>query len=185
MDEKIETAPPSILSGARPVEAASVEHLGGAGDGRNLQEQRTPLGHFIATPTTAVAATININNDDDDGDIINNDDDDDIINNNNVRAATANAAAAAAAPAAPPTPSAAIASMREDFEDIALLPRGTRVFIKGNNRTKASLLGRGATIKTAVGLGGWHLLVRLFSVLFSFLFFLFAFEGGIERDGTV
>lgn len=50
----------------------------------------------------------------------------------------------------------------DDFEDLALLPRGTKVLIKGNNRTKASLLGRHGRIKTAVGLGGWHLLVSFF-----------------------
>ena len=44
-------------------------------------------------------------------------------------------------------------------EDLALLPRHTKIVVIGNNRTKASLVGLSGTVKKAVGLGGWHWLV--------------------------
>ena len=48
----------------------------------------------------------------------------------------------------------------EDYEEAPLLPRGTRIFVRGNNRTRAAFIGKSGTVRTAVGLGGWHLLVR-------------------------
>lgn len=48
-------------------------------------------------------------------------------------------------------------SSHMDGEDpMALLPRYTRVEIRGNNRTKITLIGQQAVVKRAVGLGGWH-----------------------------
>lgn len=41
-----------------------------------------------------------------------------------------------------------------------LLPRMTRVLIRGNNRTKSSLVGKEGVVKRSNGLGGWHLVVR-------------------------
>ena len=51
------------------------------------------------------------------------------------------------------------ASGASDQEAEGLLPRFTRVLIRGNNRTKAQLVGKEGIVKRAVGLGGWHLLV--------------------------
>lgn len=48
----------------------------------------------------------------------------------------------------------------EDYDEAPLLPRGTRILVKGNNRTRAAFIGKEGTVRTAVGLGGWHLLVR-------------------------
>ncbi|KAG6487254.1 hypothetical protein ZIOFF_055839 [Zingiber officinale] len=44
-------------------------------------------------------------------------------------------------------------------EDLALLPRHTKVVVTGNNRTKSVLVGLHGVVKKAVGLGGWHWLV--------------------------
>lgn len=39
------------------------------------------------------------------------------------------------------------------------LPRGSRVLVKGNARTKKELIGLECIVRKAVGLGGWHWLV--------------------------
>lgn len=57
-----------------------------------------------------------------------------------------------AAPAQPP-----VATGNEPLEQ--LLPRMTKVLIRGNNRTKSSLVGQHGTVKRSNGLGGWHLVV--------------------------
>ncbi|KAI4366391.1 hypothetical protein MLD38_022274 [Melastoma candidum] len=44
-------------------------------------------------------------------------------------------------------------------EELALLPRHTKVVVTGNNRTKSVLVGLRGVVKKAVGLGGWHWLV--------------------------
>ncbi|CAA6653563.1 unnamed protein product [Spirodela intermedia] len=44
-------------------------------------------------------------------------------------------------------------------EELAVLPRHTRVVVTGNNRTKSVLVGLQGVVKKAVGLGGWHWLV--------------------------
>ncbi|GAA0139509.1 chromatin/chromatin-binding, or -regulatory protein [Lithospermum erythrorhizon] len=44
-------------------------------------------------------------------------------------------------------------------EELAVLPRHTKVVVTGNNRTKSVLVGLQGTVKKAVGLGGWHWLV--------------------------
>ena len=55
----------------------------------------------------------------------------------------------------------------EDFEEAPLLPRGTRIVVRGNQRTRAALIGKAGTVRTAVGLGGWHLLVCWFLLFVS------------------
>ena len=45
-------------------------------------------------------------------------------------------------------------------DELPLLPRNTKVQVKGNNRTKSSLVGKKGTVMKAIGLGGWHWLVR-------------------------
>jgi hypothetical protein len=57
-----------------------------------------------------------------------------------------------AASAQPP-----VATGNEPLEQ--LLPRMTKVLIRGNNRTKSSLVGQHGTVKRSNGLGGWHLVV--------------------------
>lgn len=54
----------------------------------------------------------------------------------------------------------------EDFDEAPLLPRGTRVVVRGNARTRAVFVGKTGVIRTAVGLGGWHLLVRWVLIVF-------------------
>ncbi|XP_078167500.1 uncharacterized protein LOC144562199 isoform X3 [Carex rostrata] len=44
-------------------------------------------------------------------------------------------------------------------EELSVLPRDTKVVVKGNNRTKSVLVGLQGVVKKAVGLGGWHWLV--------------------------
>lgn len=44
-------------------------------------------------------------------------------------------------------------------EELAVLPRHTKVVVTGNNRTKSVLVGLRGVVKKAVGLGGWHWLV--------------------------
>ncbi|KAJ8645732.1 hypothetical protein MRB53_007480 [Persea americana] len=44
-------------------------------------------------------------------------------------------------------------------EELAVLPRHTKVVVTGNNRTKSVLVGLQGVVKKAVGLGGWHWLV--------------------------
>ncbi|KAG6478693.1 hypothetical protein ZIOFF_062137 [Zingiber officinale] len=41
-------------------------------------------------------------------------------------------------------------------EELAILPRHTKVVVTGNNRTKSVLVGLHGVVKKAVGLGGWH-----------------------------
>lgn len=55
-------------------------------------------------------------------------------------------------------------------EGIILLPKGTRVTVTGNSRTKQSLVGRAGTVKKAIGLGGWHWLVSTQQNFYCFLF---------------
>ena len=47
-----------------------------------------------------------------------------------------------------------------DHEELSVLPRHTKVVVTGNNRTKSVLVGSHGVVKKAVGLGGWHWLVR-------------------------
>ncbi|XP_022768886.1 uncharacterized protein LOC111312675 [Durio zibethinus] len=44
-------------------------------------------------------------------------------------------------------------------EELAVLPRHTKVVVTGNNRTKSVLVGLHGVVKKAVRLGGWHWLV--------------------------
>ncbi|CAH8391047.1 unnamed protein product [Eruca vesicaria subsp. sativa] len=44
-------------------------------------------------------------------------------------------------------------------EELAVLPRHTKVVVIGNNRTKSVLVGLQGVVLKAVGLGGWHWLV--------------------------
>lgn len=44
-------------------------------------------------------------------------------------------------------------------EELSVLPRHTKVVVTGNNRTKSVLVGLQGVVKKAVGLGGWHWLV--------------------------
>lgn len=46
-------------------------------------------------------------------------------------------------------------------EELSVLPRHTKVVVTGNNRTKSVLVGLQGVVKKAVGLGGWHWLVKL------------------------
>jgi histone deacetylase complex subunit SAP30 len=50
-------------------------------------------------------------------------------------------------------------------EGLAVLPRHTKVLVTGNNRTKSVLVGLQGVVKKAVGLGGWHWLVSIQSIL--------------------
>lgn len=45
-------------------------------------------------------------------------------------------------------------------EGLAVLPKYTKVLVTGNNRTKSVLVGLHGVVTKAVGLGGWHWLVR-------------------------
>lgn len=45
-------------------------------------------------------------------------------------------------------------------EELTVLPRHTKVVVTGNNRTKSVLVGLQGVVKKAVGLGGWHWLVK-------------------------
>ena len=45
-------------------------------------------------------------------------------------------------------------------EELSVLPRHTKVVVTGNNRTKSVLVGLQGVVKKAVGLGGWHWLVK-------------------------
>lgn len=59
-------------------------------------------------------------------------------------------------------------------EELSVLPRHTKVIVTGNNRTKSVLVGLQGVVKKAVGLGGWHWLVFLYSfppllLLYSFV----------------
>ena len=62
-------------------------------------------------------------------------------------------------------------SSREESgdEELSVLPRHTKVIVTGNNRTKSVLVGLQGVVKKAVGLGGWHWLVKKqFSTLIAF-----------------
>lgn len=54
-----------------------------------------------------------------------------------------------------------LSAFREESgdEELAILPRHTKVIVTGNNRTKSVLVGLQGVVKKAVGLGGWHWLV--------------------------
>lgn len=47
----------------------------------------------------------------------------------------------------------------DEYEELSVLPRHTKVIVTGNNRTKSVLVGLHGVVKKAVGLGGWHWLV--------------------------
>ena len=49
---------------------------------------------------------------------------------------------------------------RPRVADDAALPRDTKIRVVGNGRTKDSLIGTEAVVIKAIGLGGWHWLVR-------------------------
>jgi hypothetical protein len=71
---------------------------------------------------------------------------------------------AAAEPLAPPPapltlPVTHNVELSSEDEQAALLPRGAVVLIRGNARTRQSLIGQRAVVRRAVGLGGWHWLV--------------------------
>lgn len=55
-----------------------------------------------------------------------------------------------------------ISPFREESgdEELSVLPRHTKVIVTGNNRTKSVLVGLQGVVKKAVGLGGWHWLVK-------------------------
>lgn len=48
-------------------------------------------------------------------------------------------------------------------EELSVLPRHTKVIVTGNNRTKSVLVGLQGVVKKAVGLGGWHWLVYIYT----------------------
>ncbi|KAL4458787.1 hypothetical protein ABPG75_013652 [Micractinium tetrahymenae] len=60
------------------------------------------------------------------------------------------------APLAPQPLSAPADPGSDSDSTAAILARGTIVVIRGNARTKASLIGQRAVVRRAVGLGGWH-----------------------------
>ena len=45
-------------------------------------------------------------------------------------------------------------------DGMVLLPKGTKVKISGNYRTKTGLINLVALVKKGIGLGGWHIVVR-------------------------
>lgn len=57
-------------------------------------------------------------------------------------------------------------------EELTVLPRHTKVIVKGNNRTKSVLVGLQGVVKKAVGLGGWYWLVHYIYTCSSFILFL-------------
>lgn len=59
-------------------------------------------------------------------------------------------------------------------EELAVLPRHTKVVVTGNNRTKSVLVGLQGVVKKAVGLGGWHWLV-IFSIIYYIKGYAFVF----------
>lgn len=50
-------------------------------------------------------------------------------------------------------------------EGLSVLPRHTKVLVTGNNRTKSVLVGLQGVVTKAVGLGGWHWLVKFYGIL--------------------
>lgn len=82
-------------------------------------------------------------------------------------------------------PSRVLSPFREESgdEELSVLPRHTKVVVTGNNRTKSVLLGLQGVVKKAVGLGGWHWLVLLFTVLAhyrQYMLFIWVFSGLIS-----
>ncbi|MCO5557458.1 hypothetical protein L7F22_011023 [Adiantum nelumboides] len=76
------------------------------------------------------------------------------------RIASANAEVEATTVAVDVELAAAAATKSGDEDDeLAVLPRHTKVIVTGNNRTKSVLVGLQGVVKKAVGLGGWHWLV--------------------------
>ncbi|RZS19157.1 hypothetical protein BHM03_00051504 [Ensete ventricosum] len=61
-------------------------------------------------------------------------------------------------------PSSPITGRVSSEEELSVLPRHTKVVVTGNNRTKSVLVGLHGVVKKAVGLGGWHWLVKLHSI---------------------
>lgn len=59
-------------------------------------------------------------------------------------------------------------------EDLAVLPRHTKVIVTGNNRTKSVLVGLQGVVKKATGLGGWHWLVHFNFTYLSSQSFIYA-----------
>ena len=78
--------------------------------------------------------------------------------------ATPASAALPSAIFAPPDSSPSEDDSHEEEDEVALLPRHTKVLVIGNNRTKQSLVGMAGVVKKAVGLGGWHWLVGRFAL---------------------
>lgn len=74
---------------------------------------------------------------------------------------------------------------RDEEEEVALLPRHTKVRVVGNSRCKSSLVGQTGVVKKAVGLGGWHWLVSLLPVrlLPAYCLFLVGQDGCSDRAG--
>lgn len=75
-------------------------------------------------------------------------------------------------------PSRVLSPFREESgdEELSVLPRHTKVIVTGNNRTKSVLVGLQGIVKKAVGLGGWHWLVKFhhhtnYVVLIQFIVF--------------
>jgi len=63
-------------------------------------------------------------------------------------------------------------SGEEGGEGLSVLPRHTKVLVTGNNRTKSVLVGLQGVVTKAVGLGGWHWLVK-FSLIELLLVMLY------------
>lgn len=63
-------------------------------------------------------------------------------------------------------------------EELSVLPRHTKVVVTGNNRTKSVLVGLQGVVKKAVGLGGWHWLVKIESLGFCSRLIRFLILGG-------
>lgn len=87
----------------------------------------------------------------------------------------------------PPAPHAALPDAAEpklvedasnSEEDVALLPRNTKVIVTGNNRTKHTLIGLHGVVTKAVGLGGWHWLVSARHVGFILISVTHTFPAG-------
>ncbi|MCO5612853.1 hypothetical protein L7F22_067124 [Adiantum nelumboides] len=75
------------------------------------------------------------------------------------RIATAHAEVEATAVAVDVELAAAATKSGDEDDELAVLPRHTKVIVTGNNRTKSVLVGLQGVVKKAVGLGGWHWLV--------------------------
>ena len=60
-------------------------------------------------------------------------------------------------------------SVEDGVPGMILLPKGTKVTVTGNSRTKPALVGMAGTVKKAIGLGGWHWLVSTCVPAFDWL----------------